>query len=131
MQANEKSNSVPLQDIMKELYHAATSERPDASADQPLPINARLKTRWAPIKNALDRAYRKSTVRAVKPLRRLLRNQEAVNDSIIEALFALSAQTEELVQEMTELQRRINVLETQLAKIRPQSGNPDHNAKAE
>ena len=121
---------MPLADIMKQLYDAAVSEQTGTIPNQPLPINARLSLRSEPIKNAIHRAYRKSVVQAMKPFRRLLRNQGAVNDSIIEALFALSAQTEDMVQEMTELQRRINVLEGQLANG-AQSAAPDHNVKAE
>jgi len=121
---------VPLADIMKQLYDSATSEHESTIPNQPLPINVKLSVCSEPIRNALHRAYRKSVVQAAKPFRRLLRNQGAVNDSIIEALFALSAQTEQMIQEMTVLQQRINVLEGQLANGR-QSDAPDHNAKAE
>ncbi|HJT80760.1 MAG TPA: hypothetical protein VJ719_06140 [Chthoniobacterales bacterium] len=129
-QSGQKSSGVPLTHIMKQVYNAAISDRTDAIDDHPLPINAKLDAHWGPIKDALNRAYRKSTVQAVKPLRRLLRNQGAVNDSMIEALFQLTAQMEELVQEMTELQRRINMMQARLTQIQRPSGSPEDTAEA-
>lgn len=111
-QASEKSDPVPLQEIMEQLYNAATS-----SPRGPGPSFHSIQ-----IYNSLNRASRKSFVRAVKPLRRLLRNQGAVNDSLIEALHHLSAQTQEMIEEMSELQRRVSTLQTQIRLLCAEPG---------
>jgi len=95
-----------------ELYHAATS-----SPRGPGPTFHSIH-----IYNSLNRASRKSFVRAAKPLRRLLRNQGAVNESLIDALYHLSAQTQEMIEEMSELQGRLSTLQTQIRLLRPEAG---------
>lgn len=55
------------------------------------------------IQTSLGRAQQKHFVRSVKPLRRILRNQGAVNDSLIEAVHQLALQNQELIEEMSEL----------------------------
>ena len=133
-QASEKSGGVPLPDIMKQLYNAASSDAGKADRDpaaKPLPINLKLSSRARTIQNSLNRAYRKSVVHTVKPLRRLLRNQGAVNDSVIQALFELFDQTQEMIEEMTELQRRLNALEAQVREFREKPGVADGGARAE
>jgi len=50
----------------------------------------------------------------MKPLRRLLRNQGAVNDSLIDALFHLSAQTQEMVEEIRDLRTQLAALQKQI-----------------
>ena len=112
---------------MKQVYDAASSDSPAAGEDassKPLPINAKLGLRASTIQKAVERAYRKSFVRAVRPLRRLLRNQGAVNDSVIEALFDLSAQTQEMIEEIAALQARLNVLETHMNELRSKASGP-------
>jgi hypothetical protein len=59
----------------------------------------------------------------MKPLRRLLRNQGAVNDSLIEALFHLSAQTQEMIEEISDLRRQLAVLQKQIPTARPGQGD--------
>ena len=69
------------------------------------------------IQEALDRAHRKTFVRTIKPLRRLLRNQGAVNDSLIEAVYHLFAQNREFITELSKLQRRLFALELQVQEL--------------
>jgi hypothetical protein len=105
-------------EVMDRLYGAASSDgsRPGrhtttkSYSTQPTIRHA------MQVDRALDRARRKSFVRTIKPLRRLMRNQGAVNDSLIEAAFHLSARVNELGADLTNLQRRINELESQLRK---------------
>jgi hypothetical protein len=120
-QASEKSSAVPLPEIIKELYNAATS-----SPRGPGPGFHSIH-----IYNSLNRASQKSFVRAVKPLRRLLRNQGAVNDSLIEALYHLSAQTQEMIEEMSEVRRRVSTLQTQIRLLSPEPGGTDATPAAE
>ena len=69
------------------------------------------------IQEALDRARRKTFVWAIKPLRRLLRNQGAVNDSLIEAVYHLFAHNREVTAELSKLQRRLFALELQVQEL--------------
>ena len=99
---------------MKHLYDAARSDtwRPGPAPDnQAIPMTLTLSSHTGKIQLALDRAAKKTFVQAAKPLRRLLRNQGAVNDSLVEALVHLFSLTQEMINEISELQRRISVLE--------------------
>ncbi|MEP6821069.1 MAG: hypothetical protein ABI946_01840 [Chthoniobacterales bacterium] len=62
------------------------------------------------IKAALGLAQRKAFVKSVKPLRRIFRNQGAVNDSLIEAMHQLALQNQDLVDELSELRGMIRKL---------------------
>ena len=102
---------------MKQIYDAADPQ-PGEARDHPLPISLKLGLRADRIEKALSRASRKSFVRAIKPLRRFLRNQGAVNDSVIEGVTELYAQTQAMIEEIGELQRRISTLENQVRELR-------------
>ena len=107
---------------MKQIYDAAGPQpgQPDHHPmTDPLPISLKLSLRANRIEKALNRASRKSFVRAIKPFRRFLRNQGAVNDSIIEGLTELFAQTQAMIEEIGEMQRRISTLEIQIRQLRP------------
>jgi hypothetical protein len=114
MQANEESGPVPLEEIMQQLYDAARSDtwRPGpAPANQPIPMSLTSSSHTAKVQRSIDRASRKTYVRAAKPFRRLLRNQGAVNDSLLEAVAHLLTLTQELIDEISDLQRRVTMLE--------------------
>jgi hypothetical protein len=77
------------------------------------------------VEAALNRARLKTFVPGPKPFRGLRRNQAAVNESLIEAVHYLSAQTQELKQELNELRRIVGNLRRQAAASEPQaSGGP-------
>ena len=120
MQANEGGSAdVPLKEIMKQLYDAAESDswRPGSHVvTKEIPVSVTSAVHTADVRRALSRAAAKSFVNAAKPLRRLLRNQGAVNDSLIEALWHLSLQAEEMLEEISRLQRRMAALEAKLLK---------------
>ena len=119
MQANDESAAVPLPDIMKQLYDAASSDqwRPGPHpVNKPIPLSLTSSSHTDHIQRALDRAAGKSFVRASKPFRRLLRNQGAVNDSVIEAIYHLFAQNQEIIKEITELQQRLSNLEAKISQ---------------
>ena len=120
-QAGEKQSGVSVEQIMKQIYDAAGGRpgEPDHHpVNDPLPIALKLSLRASRIEKALSRASRKSYVRALKPFRRFLRNQGAVNDSLIEGVTELSAQTQAMIEEIGELQRRVASLEIQLRQLR-------------
>ncbi len=134
MQANEESGSVPLEEIMQQLYDAARSDtwRPGpAPANKPIPMSLTSSSHTAKIQRSLDRAARKTYVRAAKPLRRMLRNQGAVNDSLVEALVHLFSLTQEMIKEISDLQRRVTMLEENTRASQPeQSGTGRTGAQA-
>ena len=112
---------------MKQIYDAAgpqPGERGHHPVTDPLPIALKLSLRADRIDKALSRASRKSFVRALKPFRRFLRNQGAVNDSLIEGVTELFAQTQAMVEEIGELQQRIYTLEKEIRELR-QGGSGD------
>ena len=118
---------MPLKEIMKQLYNAADSDswRPGSHVvTKAIPASVTSAVHTADARRALSRAAAKSFVKAAKPLRRLLRNQGAVNDSLIEALWHLSLQAEEMLEEIRQLQRRIASLEAKHLKQRPEQSHP-------
>lgn len=66
------------------------------------------------VQTALERARRKTFVSLPKPFRRLMRNQGAVNDSLLEALHHLALQNAELSQELGGLRDELRNLRTEL-----------------
>ncbi len=62
------------------------------------------------IQTSLGRAQQKQFVKSVKPLRRIFRNQGAVNESLIEAVHQLALQNQDLIEEMSELRGVIRKL---------------------
>lgn len=120
-QASENSGPVPLREIVKQLYDAASSTtwRPGQRlATRALPISVTSSSHTPHIYRAIDRATKKSFVPAIKPLRRLFRNQGAVNDSIIEAVFELTRQAQEMIEAIGELQSRVSALEQEIRESR-------------
>ena len=53
-------------------------------------------------------------MKAVKPLRRIVRNQGAVNDSLIEAVHHLAAQNQEMSEDIQTLRDLVGQLRAQL-----------------
>jgi len=70
--------------------------------------------RFVAIQFSLNRARTKAFVRAIKPFRRLLRNQGAVNDSLIEAVHHLAAKNQEMVEQMNNLRDLVSDLRSEL-----------------
>jgi hypothetical protein len=124
-QASEKQSGVPVEQIMKQIYDEAAPQPGEPGhhpPTDPLPITLKLSLRGNRIEKALNRASHKSFVRAIKPFRRFLRNQGAVNDSLIEGVTELFAQTQAVIEEIGELQRRVSSLENEIQQLRSGSG---------
>src|SRR5437870_928919 len=124
MQANDDSAAIRLEEVVDQLYDAASSNQwrpgPHPRA-KTIPLSLTSSSHTTHIQRALDRAAGKSFVPAIKPLRRLLRNQGAVNDSIIEAVYHLFAQNQQLIKEVTELQHSLARLERRVETRRKPS----------
>ena len=107
------------------IYEGATAEprRPGRRLQRSQPasdFSSRLTTalRAQRIQAALHRAATKTFVRAIKPFRRILRNQGAVNDSLIEASHDLSVQYEELNAQLVALRAEMEALRKELHRER-------------
>jgi len=71
---------------------------------------------FAAVQFSLTRARTKTFVRAIKPFRRILRNQGAVNDSLIEAVYHLAAKNQELVEQLNDLRDLVSDLRSELRR---------------
>jgi len=75
-------------------------------------------------KQALNRARSKTDVNTIKPLRRLRRNQGAVNEGLIDSFSALIAVNKQMAAEITALSTDLATLRQRLAeKETPSSDN--------
>lgn len=76
------------------------------------------------VKQALNRARSKTDVNTIKPLRRLRRNQGAVNEGLIDSFSALIAVNKQMATEITALSGDLATLRQRLAeKETPSSDN--------
>jgi hypothetical protein len=67
-------------------------------------------------KQALNRARSKTDVNTIKPLRRLRRNQGAVNEGLIDSFSALIAVNKQMATEITALSADLATLRQRLAE---------------
>lgn len=75
-------------------------------------------------KQALNRARSKTDVNTIKPLRRLRRNQGAVNEGLIDSFSALIAVNKQMATEITALSADLATLRQRLAEMEtPSSDN--------
>lgn len=75
-------------------------------------------------KQALNRARSKTDVNTIKPLRRLRRNQGAVNEGLIDSFSALIAVNKQMATEITGLSADLAALRQRLAEMEtPSSDN--------
>ena len=68
------------------------------------------------IRDALDRARKKTDVHTIKPLRRLRRNQGAVNEGLIDSFSALIGVNKEMAREIAALSSEVAELRQRLAE---------------
>ncbi len=67
-------------------------------------------------RQALNRARNKNDIDTIKPLRRLRRNQGAINEALIDALSALIAVNKQMAGEIAGLSGEVTTLRQELAK---------------
>jgi hypothetical protein len=76
-------------------------------------------------RQALNHARKKTDVHAPKPLRRLRRNQGAVNEGLIDSLSALIAVNKQMASEITALSTDVATLRQRLAENETESTSPE------
>jgi len=74
-------------------------------------------------KQALNRARSKTDVNTIKPLRRLRRNQGAVNEGLIDSFSALIAVNKQMATEITALSAELAALRQRLAEMETPSSD--------
>ena len=114
-----KPRAVSLEEISNWVRDAAVSKswRPGHQLGfVPVPLPEIFDVHFAPIQASLNRARIKTFVRAIKPFRRILRNQGAVNDSLIEAVYHLAAQNQKMVEQMSDLRGLVSILRSEMRR---------------
>jgi hypothetical protein len=76
-------------------------------------------------REALNRARAKTDVRTIKPLRRLRRNQGAVNEGLVDAFSALILVNKQMAGEIAALSTEITTLRQRLAGIEARSNSAE------
>jgi hypothetical protein len=110
---------VSLEETANWIRDAAVSKswRPShQSGPIPVSITEIYDVHFELIQSSLLRARSKTFVRAIKPLRRILRNQGAVNDSLIEAVHHLAAQNQKMLEQMNDLRRLVSKLSGEMPR---------------
>ena len=75
----------------------------------------RRSSRWVWVSDSLSRARAKNDIDTIKPLRRLRRNQGAINEGLIDALSALIAVNKQMAAEIAGLSGELATMRQQLA----------------
>ena len=128
------SQPVSLEEISQRIRQAAVSMswRPGHHlSSSPASIPETGSFHAGRIQASLLRAREKTFVKTVKPLRRIVRNQGAVNDSLIEAVHHLAAQNQEMSEDLQTLRDLVGQLRAQLRPdsrpIKAADGSADAN----
>lgn len=119
---SNEPRATSLQEISKWICAAAASEtvEPGPSLESNLAAHsASGDFHEERIEASLRRARQKTFVRMAKPLRRIWRNQGAVNDSLIEAVSHLAAQNQELIDQLCDLRGAVRGLQRELRRATP------------
>lgn len=103
------------------MRHGAKAIAP-ASGETFAPVTPAIAQRHAEFdfkkaKRALDRARAKTSVRTIKPLRRLRTNQAAVNESLLDAFGALLAINKSMAAELGAMSSELAELRARVAAV--------------
>ena len=106
--------------IMKWMRAAATRPRPEQPAERN-PVSAATFRRhpgfdFKSARQSLGRARTKNDIDTIKPLRRLRRNQGAINEALSDALSALIGVNKQMAAEIAGLSGELAALREQLAQ---------------
>lgn len=121
-----RSPELSVEQISKWMRAAATEPRRKLAA---VPDTHRASTSrhhpgfdFKSARQSLGRARAKNDIDTIKPLRRLRRNQGAINEGLIDSLSALIAVNKQMAAEIAGLSGELASLRQQLAETKP-SGN--------
>ena len=113
---SHEPRALSLEEISARIRDAAASEswRPGHHLGSvPVSLPETCDIHFSRIQASLHRASTKTFVRAIKPFRRILRNQGAVNDSLIEAVHHLAAQNQKMMEQMNKLRELVSKLRSE------------------
>src|SRR3954452_5652756 len=115
-----RSPALSPEQITKWMREAATQPRPEQPAEGkavPLAVFRRHPGfDFKSARQALGRARAKNDIDTIKPLRRLRRNQGAINEALIDALSALIAVNKQMAAEIAGLSGELAALRERLAE---------------
>ena len=115
-----RSPTLSPEQIAKWMQAAATQPRPEQPAGRPAaPPSAFRRHPGFDFKSArqsLGRARAKNDIDTIKPLRRLRRNQGAINEGLIDAMSALIAVNKQMAGEIAGLSGELAALRQRLAE---------------
>ena len=106
--------------ITKWMHAAATQPRPEPPGERTTLPRATFRRHpgfdFKSARQSLSRARAKNDIDTIKPLRRLRRNQGAINEALIDALSALIAVNKQMAAEIVGLSGELATLREQLAR---------------
>jgi hypothetical protein len=115
-----RSPELSVEQISKWMRTAATEPRPEqwAAHEAQLPSVFRRHPGFdfKSARQSLGRARTKNDIDTIKPLRRLRRNQGAINEALIDSLSALIAVNKQMAAEIAGLSGELATLRQQLAQ---------------
>ena len=115
-----RSPELSVEQISKWMRHAATEpRRPHTTASETYlatPFRYHPGFDFKSARQSLGRARAKNDINTIKPLRRLRRNQGAINEALIDSLSALIAVNKQMAAEIAGLSGELATLRQQLAE---------------
>ena len=116
-----RSPELSAEQISKWMRAAAAQPRSQQSAAREVQFQSSFRHPGFDFKNArqsLGRARAKNDIDTIKPLRRLRRNQGAINEALIDSLSALIAVNKQMAAEIAGLSGELATLRQQLAETK-------------
>jgi hypothetical protein len=125
-----RSPALSPEQITKWMQAAATKPRREPPGTPTTPLSATFRQHpgfdFKSARQALGRARAKNDIDTIKPLRRLRRNQGAINEALIDALSALIGVNKQMAAEVAGLSGELAALRERLAEADTQE-NPGGN----
>jgi hypothetical protein len=111
--------------IAKWMRAAAAQPRQEQAADRGFHGNVTARRHpgfdFRSARQALGRARTKNEIDTIKPLRRLRRNQGAINEGLIDSLSALMAVNKQMASEIAELSGELAALREEFSRSGPKN----------
>jgi hypothetical protein len=123
-----RSPDLSLEQISAWMRLAAPKEKSGATAARAVTVSTTSRHHpgfdFKSARQSLKRARAKNDIDTIKPLRRLRRNQGAINEALIDALSAALAVNKQMASEITALSTDLSAVRARLAdnEVAPPSG---------